>query len=231
MDIREIYRLHQQYSHSPVTIDMGTAEDHAAAPALTYAAGGKRRWDQHKPALKVTAICCAFIVLATIAGLGAWGPVRQEGPGGFGGSGRARASHARSTDASAGRPCLGAGTCSRRKPSHAGSHRKLDALSAGCSICHGRAHCTGGSTTASRPFRSRGGAPRARSCAGEGRNSPGSARCSAYRAHRTRSSPCYAARAGTPTNRHGTARRYTTGTHHGSESSVRRREDVLRSKP
>jgi len=70
MDIREIYRLHQQYSHSPVTIDMGTAEDHAAAPALTYAAGGKRRWDQHKPALKVTAICCAFIVLATIAGLG-----------------------------------------------------------------------------------------------------------------------------------------------------------------
>ena len=43
MDIREIYRLHQQYSHSPVTIDMGTAEDHAAAPALTYAAGGKRR--------------------------------------------------------------------------------------------------------------------------------------------------------------------------------------------
>ena len=70
MDIREIYRLHQQYSHSPVTIDMGTAEDHAAAPALTYAAGGKRRWAQHKPALKVTAICCAFIVLATIAGLG-----------------------------------------------------------------------------------------------------------------------------------------------------------------
>ncbi len=70
MDIREIYRLHQQYSHSPVTIDMGTAEDHAAAPALTYAAGAKCRWDQHKPALKVTAICCAFIVLATIAGLG-----------------------------------------------------------------------------------------------------------------------------------------------------------------
>lgn len=70
MDIREIYRLHQQYSQSPVTIDMGTAEDHAAAPALTYAAGAKRRWDQHKPALKVAAICCAFIALATIAGLG-----------------------------------------------------------------------------------------------------------------------------------------------------------------
>ncbi|MGC8213125.1 hypothetical protein [Ralstonia pseudosolanacearum] len=70
MDIREIYRLHQQYSQSPVTIDMGAAEDHAAPPALTYAAGAKRRWDQHKPALKVAVICCAFIALAAAAGLG-----------------------------------------------------------------------------------------------------------------------------------------------------------------
>lgn len=70
MDIREIYRLHQQYSQSPVTIDMGAAEDHAAPPALTYAAGAKRQWDRHKPALKVAVICCAFIGLAAAAGLG-----------------------------------------------------------------------------------------------------------------------------------------------------------------
>lgn len=70
MDIRDIYRLHQQYSQSPVTIDMGAAEDNAAQPALTYAAGAKRRWDQHKPSLKIAVICCAFVGLAAIVGLG-----------------------------------------------------------------------------------------------------------------------------------------------------------------
>lgn len=70
MDIRDIYRLHQQYSQSPVTIDMGAAEDHAAQPALTYAAGAKRRWDQYKPALRIALICGAFIGLAAVVGLG-----------------------------------------------------------------------------------------------------------------------------------------------------------------
>ncbi|WP_137884765.1 hypothetical protein [Ralstonia sp. 3PA37C10] len=70
MDIRDIYRLHQQYSQSPVTIDMGAAEDHAAQPALTYAAGAKRRWDQYKPALRTALICGAFIGLAAVVGLG-----------------------------------------------------------------------------------------------------------------------------------------------------------------
>lgn len=70
MDIRDIYRLHQQYSQSPVTIDMGAAEDQEARPALTYVAGAKRRWDQHKPALKIAVICCAFVGLAAIVGLG-----------------------------------------------------------------------------------------------------------------------------------------------------------------
>lgn len=70
MDIRDIYRLHQQYSQSPVTIDMGAAEDHEAPPALTYAAGAKRQWDQHKPTLKIAVICCAFVGVAAIVGLG-----------------------------------------------------------------------------------------------------------------------------------------------------------------